>query len=266
MTVVDTIANKATKIKKDNANLTKIQAPSTVQSRTPQLQRSSYSDIQAFSDKNLGYNDTTGHEIILRSLAMGKSDSNEFSHHNILLYSLKYMQTIDQLRTSIDPAQRNDLMQLALPWFIDGIQPPTFRQHVLTQDFKTLSAVNVYLMSCQQFPVNNNHKSAEKTTFKLQAVKQWQEKQEKNKLTLRCPTSEDFSDPSFSQLECANMPKAPSCPQVSTTLSKNISALPHTSIWPSAHLARKKAEISKKKLLDSGANISIVSSLITSGS
>ena len=130
MTMVDSIANKAAKIKKDNANLKKIQAPSTVQSRTPRLQRSSYNDIQAFSDKNLGYNDTTGHEIILRSLAMGKTDSNEFSHHNILLYSLKYMQIIDQLRTSIDPAQRNDLMQLALPWFIDGIQPPTFRQHV----------------------------------------------------------------------------------------------------------------------------------------
>ena len=44
MTVVDTIANKAAKIKKDNANLTKIQAPSTVQSRTPQLQRISYND------------------------------------------------------------------------------------------------------------------------------------------------------------------------------------------------------------------------------
>ena len=57
------------------------------------------------------------------------------------------------------------------------------------------------------------------------------------------------------------MPKAPSYPPVSTTLSKNIPALPHTSIWLSEHLARKQAEISKKKLLDSGANISIVSSL-----
>ena len=59
MTVVDTIVDKAAKIKKDNANLKKIQAQSTVQSRTPRLQRSSYNDIQAFSDKNLGYNDTT---------------------------------------------------------------------------------------------------------------------------------------------------------------------------------------------------------------
>ena len=165
-TLIEMIFQEVMQFKQEQANLTTIQAPSTVQQTAPQLAKISYSDIQAFSDKNLGYNDTTGHEIILRSLAMGKSDSNEFSHHNILLYSLKYMQTIDQLRTSIDPAQRNDLMQLALPWFIDGIQPPTFRQHVLTQDFKTLSAVIVYLMSCQQFPVNNNHKSAEKQIFK----------------------------------------------------------------------------------------------------
>ena len=128
---------QGSKNQKEHANLKKIQAPSTVQPRTPQLQRSSYSDIQAFSDKNLGYNDTTGQEIILRTLAMGKSDSNEFSYLKILQYSTKYMQPMDTILTSSDPAQRHDFKHLALLWFIDGLQLPTFRQHVLTQDVKS---------------------------------------------------------------------------------------------------------------------------------
>ena len=57
------------------------------------------------------------------------------------------------------------------------------------------------------------------------------------------------------------MSNALSCPQASIKLSKNISALPKASIKPSAQLALGNAEISKKMLLDSGANISIVSSL-----
>ena len=66
-------------VRHDNADLTKIQAPDTAQPRTPQLAKVFYIDIQVFSDQNLGSSDTTGHEIILISLAMGKSDSNEFS-------------------------------------------------------------------------------------------------------------------------------------------------------------------------------------------
>ena len=47
------------KVKQDNANLTKIQAPSTVQPETPQLAKNSYRDTQAFFDQNLGSSDAT---------------------------------------------------------------------------------------------------------------------------------------------------------------------------------------------------------------
>ena len=105
-TLREMIFQEVMQFKQEQANLTTIQAPSTVQQTAPQLAEISYSDIQAFSDKNFGYNDTTGHEIILRSLAMGKSDSNEFSHHNILLYLSKFMQTIAKILTSVCSLRR----------------------------------------------------------------------------------------------------------------------------------------------------------------
>ena len=65
-TLIEMIFQEVMQVKQDNANPTTIQAPSTVQQTAPQLATISYSDSQASSDKNLGYNDTTGHEIILR--------------------------------------------------------------------------------------------------------------------------------------------------------------------------------------------------------
>ena len=63
-TLRENIFQELTQVKQGCADLKKIQAPSTVQPRTPLLQRNSFSDIQAFSDQNLDYNDTAGHEII----------------------------------------------------------------------------------------------------------------------------------------------------------------------------------------------------------
>ena len=70
-TLLENIFQELTQVKQGCDDLKKIQAPSTVQSRTPQLQRSSYSNIQAFSDKNPGYNDNKEHEIVYDHLRWG---------------------------------------------------------------------------------------------------------------------------------------------------------------------------------------------------
>ena len=139
------IIQAAAKLKQDDADITSIQVRSPVQQTAPQLPSSSHSDLRLLYDKNIGYKDTTGQEIILRTLAMAESDTKEFSHHKILLYLASYLQTKDNLRTSIDPAQRDAFYQLALGWCIDGLQPPAFRQNVLAQDFKTFNALGDYI-------------------------------------------------------------------------------------------------------------------------
>ena len=78
---------------------------------------------------------------------------------------------------------------------------------------------------------------------------------------LAMPYKRQFSDPSSCQLDCVNMPKASSRPQDSMGLSKNVSALTNASMKPTKQLAQKNSETSKKMLFDSGANITIVSSL-----
>ena len=100
---------------------------------------------------------------------MEKSDTNEFSRLKMTQYAAKYLQTIVKMRATMDRAQQDALMQLALPWSDDGLQPPIFRQHVLTHDYKTLNAIYMYLDSFQQFP-NNSCKSDDKSLFELLEV------------------------------------------------------------------------------------------------
>ena len=99
------VVHAIAKVKQHNANLKTIQARSPVQQTAPPLPSSSHSDLRALYDKTIGCKDTTGHEIILRSLAMQNGETDEVSQARILQYMVSYLQTTSNLLTSIDPAQ-----------------------------------------------------------------------------------------------------------------------------------------------------------------
>ena len=102
--LVEPVVRAIAKVKQDNANLETIQVRSSVQQAAQPLPRSSHSDRRALYDKNFGYIDTAGQEIILRSLAMQKGETDEFSLASILQYMVSYLPTAFNLLTSIDPA------------------------------------------------------------------------------------------------------------------------------------------------------------------
>ena len=82
---------------------------------------------------------------------MGECETNEVSHLKILHYATKYVQTTSKMSTSMDDTKSDAFKPLTLLWFVDGLQPPTFRQHVQSKDFKTLHTINVYMLS---YPIN----------------------------------------------------------------------------------------------------------------